>query len=93
VKKLARHAETRGDPDRTSRSRKNLELVSADSLDGRMGPVVLFGHGGVDSELMKDVALAGRRLDATEAKELSTAQGRGEMKGYPASRAARDFPR
>src|SRR6185437_11557266 len=47
-----------------------LELVVGASLDAEMGPVVLFGTGGVDIELMKDVALAGAPLDADEAKEL-----------------------
>src|SRR5207237_1488297 len=37
----------------------DLELVVGASLDAEMGPVVLFGTGGVDIELMKDVALSG----------------------------------
>src|SRR5437868_5779237 len=48
----------------------DLELVVGASLDAEMGPVVLFGTGGLDIELMKDVALAGAPLDAAEAKEL-----------------------
>lgn len=48
----------------------DLELVVGASLDAEMGPVVLFGTGGVDIELMKDVALAGAPLDAAEAKQL-----------------------
>jgi acetyltransferase len=40
------------------------------ALDAEMGPVVLFGTGGIDIELMKDVALAGAPLDAAEAKAL-----------------------
>ncbi len=47
-----------------------LELVVGAALDAEMGPVVLFGTGGVDIELMKDVALAGAPLDAAEAREL-----------------------
>src|SRR5205814_5623671 len=50
--------------------RAELELVVGASLDAEMGPVVLFGTGGVDIELMKDVALAGAPLDAAEAREL-----------------------
>ena len=46
----------------------DLELVVGASLDAEMGPVVLFGTGGVDIELMKDVALAGAPLDAAEAR-------------------------
>jgi acyl-CoA synthetase (NDP forming) len=48
----------------------DLELVVGASLDAEMGPVVLFGTGGIDIELMKDVALAGAPLDAAEAKVL-----------------------
>ena len=47
-----------------------LELVVGASLDAEMGPVVLFGTGGIDIELMKDVALAGAPLDTAEAKAL-----------------------
>ena len=48
----------------------DLELVVGAALDAEMGPVVLFGTGGIDIELMKDVALAGAPLDAAEAKAL-----------------------
>jgi acetate---CoA ligase (ADP-forming) len=48
----------------------DLELVVGASLDAEMGPVVLFGTGGVDIEMMKDVALAGAPLDEAEAKAL-----------------------
>lgn len=48
----------------------DLELVVGASLDAEMGPVVLFGTGGVDVELMKDVALAGAPLDEAEARLL-----------------------
>lgn len=48
----------------------DLELVVGASFDAEMGPVVLFGTGGVDIELMKDVALAGAPLDAAEARKL-----------------------
>ncbi|MDE2064815.1 MAG: acetate--CoA ligase family protein [Bradyrhizobium sp.] len=48
----------------------DLELVVGTALDAEMGPVVLFGTGGVEIELMKDVALAGAPLDAAEAKKL-----------------------
>ena len=61
----------------------DLELVVGASLDAEMGPVVLFGTGGVDIELMKDVALAGAPLDADEAKELIGKTKAGvKMKGY-----------
>ena len=61
----------------------DLELVVGASLDAEMGPVVLFGTGGVDIELMKDVALAGAPLDETEAKQLIAKTKAGvKMKGY-----------
>ena len=61
----------------------DLELVVGASLDAEMGPVVLFGTGGVDIELMKDVALAGAPIDATEAKQLIARTKAGvKMKGY-----------
>src|SRR6202012_1620556 len=48
----------------------DLELVVGASLDAEMGPVVLFGTGGVDIGLIKDVGLPGAPLDADEAREL-----------------------
>jgi acetyltransferase len=61
----------------------DLELVIGASLDAEMGPVVLFGTGGVDIELMKDVALAGAPLDMAEAKALIGRTKAGvKMKGF-----------
>jgi acyl-CoA synthetase (NDP forming) len=61
----------------------DLELVVGASLDAEMGPVVLFGTGGVDIELMKDVALAGAPLDADEARQLIGKTKAGiKLKGY-----------
>jgi acetate---CoA ligase (ADP-forming) len=61
----------------------DLELVVGAALDAEMGPVVLFGTGGVDIELMKDVALAGAPLDAAEARELINRTKAGvKLKGY-----------
>jgi acetate---CoA ligase (ADP-forming) len=61
----------------------DLELVVGASLDAEMGPVVLFGTGGVDIELMKDVALAGAPLNSVEAKTLIGRTKAGvKMKGY-----------
>jgi acetate---CoA ligase (ADP-forming) len=60
-----------------------LELVVGAALDAEMGPVVLFGTGGVDIELMKDVALAGAPLDAAEARQLIDRTKAGvKLKGY-----------
>jgi acetyltransferase len=48
-----------------------------------MGPVVLFGTGGIDIELMKDVALAGAPVDASEARKLISRTKAGvKIKGY-----------
>jgi acetyltransferase len=61
----------------------DLELVVGASLDAEMGPVVLFGTGGVDIELVKDVALAGAPLDAAEARQLIARTKAGvKIKGY-----------
>src|SRR5882672_7457457 len=61
----------------------DLELVVGASLDAEMGPVVLFGTGGVDIELMKDVALAGAPLDADEARQLIRRTKAGvKLRGY-----------
>jgi acetyltransferase len=61
----------------------DLELVVGASLDAEMGPVVLFGTGGVDIELLKDVALAGAPLDAAEARQLIARTKAGvKIKGY-----------
>jgi acetyltransferase len=61
----------------------DLELVVGASLDAEMGPVVLFGTGGIDIELLKDVALAGAPLDETEARQLIGRTKAGiKMKGY-----------
>ena len=60
-----------------------LELVIGGSLDAEMGPVVLFGTGGVDIELMKDVALGGAPLNADDAKALINRTKAGvKLKGY-----------
>lgn len=61
----------------------DLELVVGASLDAEMGPVVLFGTGGIDIELMKDVALAGAPLDTAEARQLIGRTKAGiKMRGY-----------
>lgn len=61
----------------------DLELVVGASLDAEMGPVVLFGTGGIDIELMKDVALAGAPLDEAEARLLIGRTKAGiKMHGY-----------
>jgi acetate---CoA ligase (ADP-forming) len=61
----------------------DLELVVGTALDAEMGAVVLFGTGGVEIELMKDVALAGAPLDMAEAKKLIGRTKAGvKLRGY-----------
>jgi acyl-CoA synthetase (NDP forming) len=61
----------------------DLELVVGAARDAEMGPVVLFGSGGVDIELIKDVALSGAPLDAAEARALIARTKAGvKIKGY-----------
>ncbi|AMA59982.1 acetate--CoA ligase family protein [Bradyrhizobium sp. CCGE-LA001] len=61
----------------------DLELLLGASLDAEMGPVVLFGTGGVDVELIKDVALAGAPIDANEARRLIRRTKAGiKIRGY-----------
>jgi acetyltransferase len=60
-----------------------LELVLGASRDPEMGPVLLFGSGGVDLELVKDVALAAPPLDAARAAGLIARTRAGTLvKGY-----------
>ena len=60
-----------------------LELVIGAVLDAEMGPAVMFGTGGVDIELMKDVSLAGAPLDTAEAKALIGRTKAGvKLRGY-----------
>ena len=47
-----------------------LELVLGMNRDPEMGPVILFGAGGVELELSRDVALAAPPLDERAAKAL-----------------------
>jgi acyl-CoA synthetase (NDP forming) len=47
-----------------------LELVLGMNLDPEMGPVILFGAGGVELELNRDVALAAPPLDKRAAEAL-----------------------
>jgi acyl-CoA synthetase (NDP forming) len=47
-----------------------IELVLGANRDPEMGPVILFGAGGVDLELAPDIALAAPPLDARAAEAL-----------------------
>jgi acyl-CoA synthetase (NDP forming) len=70
-----------------------LELVLGASRDPEMGPVILFGAGGVDIELTRDVALASAPLDEERALALIAKTRVGQLiDGYrgkgPKDRAA-----
>jgi acetate---CoA ligase (ADP-forming) len=67
-----------------------LELVLGASRDPEMGPVILFGSGGVDIELIKDVALAGTPLDAARANALIAKTRAGVLIGGYRGRPALD---
>jgi acetate---CoA ligase (ADP-forming) len=60
-----------------------LELVLGTTRDPEMGLVILFGSGGVDLELRKDIALAAPPLDASRALALIERTQAGILvKGY-----------
>ena len=60
-----------------------LELVLGAKRDPEMGPVLLFGSGGVDLELVKDVTLAAAPLDEARALAVIEATRAGRlMAGY-----------
>ena len=60
-----------------------LELVLGASRDREMGPVILFGSGGVDIELTRDFALAPPPLDERAATEMIDRTRAGVLvKGY-----------
>jgi acetyltransferase len=58
-----------------------LECVLGAKLDPEMGPVVLFGSGGVDLELTRDVALAACPLDEAAALQLMARTRAGTIAG------------
>ncbi len=60
-----------------------LELVLGAARDSEMGPVLMFGSGGVGIELMKDVAFAAPPLDERTARALIARTKVGALvKGY-----------
>lgn len=59
--------------------RDGLELVLGATRDPEMGPVILFGAGGVDLELTRDVALAAAPLDEARALALIAATRVGHL--------------
>ena len=67
-----------------------LELVLGASRDPEMGPVILFGSGGVDLELVKDVALAAPPLDDARALALIELTRAGVLVGGYRGRPALD---
>ena len=67
-----------------------LELVLGANRDPEMGPVILFGTGGVDLELVKDVAVAAPPLDAARANALIDRTRAGVLVGGYRGRPALD---
>jgi acetyltransferase len=65
-----------------------IELVLGANLDPEVGPVILFGTGGVELELYRDVALAPPPLDEDRARALIAATRAGSLiagyRGRPA---------
>jgi acetyltransferase len=65
-----------------------IELVLGANLDLEVGPVILFGTGGVELELYRDVALAPPPLDEDRARALIAATRAGSLiagyRGRPA---------
>jgi acetyltransferase len=60
-----------------------LELVLGANLDPEVGPVILFGSGGVELELYRDVALAAPPLDEERALALIARTRAGKLvQGY-----------
>jgi acetyltransferase len=59
--------------------RGGLELVVGATRDPEMGPVVLFGTGGVDLELIRDVATGGAPLDEVAAMALISRTRAGKL--------------
>ncbi len=67
-----------------------LECVLGARLDPEMGPVILFGSGGVDLELTRDVALGACPLDEAGALDLIARTRAGVIVGGYRGRAALD---
>ena len=67
-----------------------IELVLGVHRDPEMGPVILFGAGGVDLELTRDVALAAPPLDERKANELIECTRAGKIIAGYRGRAALD---
>jgi len=65
-----------------------IELVLGANLDPEVGPVILFGTGGIELELYRDVALAPPPLDERRALALIEATRAGKLiagyRGRPA---------
>jgi acetyltransferase len=67
-----------------------FECVLGARLDPEMGPVILFGTGGVDLELTRDVAIGACPLDAAGALDLIARTRAGTIIGGYRGRPALD---
>jgi acetyltransferase len=58
--------------------RRGIELIVGARRDPSFGPVVMFGHGGIYVEVMKDVSFRAAAMDRAEAVEMMK-----EIRAYP----------
>jgi acetyltransferase len=58
--------------------RRGVELIVGARRDPSFGPVVMFGHGGIYVEVMKDVSFRAAAMDRAEAVEMMK-----EIRAYP----------
>jgi len=80
---LARHGDGRGHVLVAEQVTDGVELVLGANRDPEVGPVILFGTGGIALELYRDVALAPPPLDEARALALIEATRAGQIvRGY-----------
>jgi len=80
---LARHGDGRGHVLIAEQVTDGVELVLGANRDPEVGPVILFGTGGIALELYRDVALAPPPLDEARALALIEATRAGQIvRGY-----------
>jgi acetate---CoA ligase (ADP-forming) len=71
----------------TAMAKKGAETIIGVNCDPVFGPVVMFGMGGIFTELLKDVSFRVAPFDREEAHRMIR-----EIKGYPLLRGFRGTP-